>query len=382
MTHCIYVLDNTVENLETIKDSFDPDLYDVHCFSSGSQYLEHLNENKPDLVLLDVCQDGMTGFEVCSEMMKKKKNRDIPVLFISDEDSVNDILKGFEVGGRDYVTRPIRPQMLRAKVDAMIKALAEKKSLESKVKNAKKSAFQAMEDSNQIGQIVRFMDNSTSIKNHEELADVIFDVMNSLNLAVKIMFHTSDGPVYFSLDETEDDTDKELLISSRETLEERLQYSTRFVCTDDRITTSQENVSVLIVDPSNDETERGRLRDLLGSLTNAFEMRAVYLAQSIAKDRRKELVSNMLRLTFDSVGHIESTFRRYEKTTTSVMEELTLGMQDCLSQLSLTEQQEKLLLSHVDKSMSQFSSLYSESSVIDSSFSQIIEGLKEFSNHT
>ena len=88
---------------------------------NGIQTLKIMEHIKPNLILLDVAMPQMDGFELCGILKNDPLTREIPVIFISAFDSPDDITKGFSVGGEDYITKPFDPDVLLAKVNAIIR---------------------------------------------------------------------------------------------------------------------------------------------------------------------------------------------------------------------------------------------------------------------
>lgn len=95
--------------------------YKIFIAQSGEDALEKLeNSNRPDLILLDIMMPGMSGYEVCRHLKKDEQYPDIPVIFISALTKTSDIVKGFEVGGVDYVTKPFQPDEVKTRVKTHI----------------------------------------------------------------------------------------------------------------------------------------------------------------------------------------------------------------------------------------------------------------------
>ena len=74
------------------------------------------SENPPDLILLDLIMPGLDGYEACRRLKDDERTRDIPVIFLTAKTGEEDETKGFEVGAVDYVTKPIRPIVVNARV--------------------------------------------------------------------------------------------------------------------------------------------------------------------------------------------------------------------------------------------------------------------------
>jgi len=93
--------------------------YDISVALTGEDALEALEDEVPDLVLLDIVMEGMSGIEVCEIMRENKRTKNIPVLFVT---ATNDAFKSVtdRIGGNDLLGKPFRPDILKQKVQALI----------------------------------------------------------------------------------------------------------------------------------------------------------------------------------------------------------------------------------------------------------------------
>lgn len=82
----------------------------------GEQALKYLELVKPDLILLDIMMPKMDGYEVCNRLKQNIDLKDIPVIFLTAKSGIEDIVKGFEVGGVDYVSKPFNVIELKARI--------------------------------------------------------------------------------------------------------------------------------------------------------------------------------------------------------------------------------------------------------------------------
>ena len=95
--------------------------YDISAAVDGEGALDQVAQEAPDLILLDVTMPGMDGYEVCSIIKSNPKTKDIPVLFLSANTDAESVVKGFDVGGVDYITKPYRPREVLARVETHLK---------------------------------------------------------------------------------------------------------------------------------------------------------------------------------------------------------------------------------------------------------------------
>ncbi|MHC5078617.1 MAG: response regulator, partial [Planctomycetota bacterium] len=90
--------------------------YRVLTAADGREVLQQIEDRLPDLFVLDITMPEMDGLQVCRHLKGEDRTRQIPVIFISAMDETDDILRGFEVGAADYITKPVTPAVVLARV--------------------------------------------------------------------------------------------------------------------------------------------------------------------------------------------------------------------------------------------------------------------------
>ncbi|MBN1179397.1 MAG: response regulator [Anaerolineae bacterium] len=113
----ILVVDDTPANLRFLSQMLSEQGYKVRPTRSGQLALDAVRAAAPDLVLLDVKMPELDGYEVCARLKSDPHTRDIPVIFISAMDEVEDKIKAFDAGGVDYVTKPFHFEEVLARVE-------------------------------------------------------------------------------------------------------------------------------------------------------------------------------------------------------------------------------------------------------------------------
>lgn len=112
----ILVVDDISENLELLVKMLGDLNYTVRPVLSGETALQAARSKTPDVILLDVSMPGMDGYETCAALKADPKTAGAPVIFVSAMDDVIDKVRGFEVGGIDYVTKPLQIEELDARL--------------------------------------------------------------------------------------------------------------------------------------------------------------------------------------------------------------------------------------------------------------------------
>lgn len=103
----ILLVDDMPENLLVLIESFTVRGFEVAVAQSGEETFEIIPLFQPDIVLLDVMMPGMDGFEICRQLKHNHETKEIPVIFMTALSDTTSIIKAFDVGGVDYVTKPL-----------------------------------------------------------------------------------------------------------------------------------------------------------------------------------------------------------------------------------------------------------------------------------
>jgi putative two-component system response regulator len=119
----ILIVDDTRANLDVLVGALQ-DRYRLSIALSGEGALRIIQNNPPDLILLDIMMPGMDGYEVCRRLKADPATREIPVMFLTALDQVQNKTTAFEVGGADYVTKPFEILEVRARVESLLRAKA------------------------------------------------------------------------------------------------------------------------------------------------------------------------------------------------------------------------------------------------------------------
>ena len=116
----LLVVDDQALNIRLLHELFRED-FDVYMATDGLQAISKAQDLAPDLILLDVVMPGMDGFEVCLRLKEDPKTNHIPVIFITSHFDEADEVRGFELGGSDFIHKPINPVITHARVNTHLK---------------------------------------------------------------------------------------------------------------------------------------------------------------------------------------------------------------------------------------------------------------------
>ncbi|MCL6267170.1 hybrid sensor histidine kinase/response regulator [Flagellimonas myxillae] len=135
----ILAVDDEQLNLELLRFILERNDYEFEGTSDDDYFFELLETRKPDLILLDVIMPRIEGFELCEKIKGFESYRGIPIIFLTGKVNVQDKVKGFEVGGVDYVTKPFNEQELIARIQTHVELIRAKNQIEEQAQNLKQS---------------------------------------------------------------------------------------------------------------------------------------------------------------------------------------------------------------------------------------------------
>ncbi len=115
----VLVADDSPTSRRVVQTHIERMGHEVLVAEGGDQALEMFLDRRPDLVLLDVIMPGRSGFDIAREMRQSRRHDWIPIIFLSGMIKDQDIADGIDAGGDDYLTKPVNPVVLRAKMLAM-----------------------------------------------------------------------------------------------------------------------------------------------------------------------------------------------------------------------------------------------------------------------
>lgn len=114
----VLIVDDVLDNLAVLHDALDESGFTVLVANSGFKALQIAKDTQPDIILLDAVMPEMDGFLVCVKLKENIETRHIPVIFMTGLTEAESVAAAFEAGGTDYVTKPIRPKEVLARISS------------------------------------------------------------------------------------------------------------------------------------------------------------------------------------------------------------------------------------------------------------------------
>jgi len=139
--HLILIIDDNQQNLQILQLMLEKADYRVNSCSSAVDAIHYLRDTLPEIILLDISMPDMDGYELCSMLKKNPSLKEIPVVFVTGLANEDNIVKAFDTGAADYITKPFKMAELLARVKLQLELKKTKEKLEeAKLKSEEKAA--------------------------------------------------------------------------------------------------------------------------------------------------------------------------------------------------------------------------------------------------
>jgi len=364
--HTVMIVDDVESNRMLLKMILEDD-YTIQECESGAECLDMIKQNLPDIVLLDVNMPGLSGYEVCTEIRKNKASATLPVIFISALDTVEERLAGFEAGGSDYITKPIKPEHVLDRVKYFIDHQAETNQAKTDANTAMQVAMEAMTSSSELGQIIEFVKSAQDVNTLEGIGKKFCQIAKNFGLKASTLIHSS--PSIF-INCAPDSMEARVLGKFKQTKE-------RIVSIGIRTIINSPDIGILISNmPVEDESRYGRLKDHLAVLSSICEGRIKAIkAEMQVKDQRREILSSITKMTEEQVEKFNTKLKLHDERSRQVMLDMITELEAKLFTLGLDEDQEQQLMMLAYAASERLEEMKKDTKELEGELVIILEGL-------
>lgn len=364
----ILAVDDEPFNLEIIEEILEELDFELQVATSGPECLNMVEGYMPQVILLDVSMPQMNGYEVCKALKANQNTAHIIVVFVSARGTVEERMEGYSVGAEDYIVKPFGHDELKSKLKNLNQVLVEKQSLEKQVEDATSTAFNAMANSSEMGQIVNYVENIGFINDPQELGKALIDCLQSFDLQSNVEFRESNEISHFALNGLCSPIVVELF--------EMLKNKGRLHEFSHRILVNYELISLLILNmPDHDPDKHGHIRDHVCFIVSVTEqqLRAITTKKMLEAQQAK---LNAVASTVHSKFHgLISLLNDNRQNNEKVFKQLQEELEERIPSMGLDEDQEVFIYKKVDETIQ--NSVAREESVVQvkAAFAEIEQDL-------
>lgn len=163
----VLIVDDTIYNIQLLSLMLIRQGYKVERASSGLEALGKVNQQLPDIILLDIRMPDINGYEVCTRLKSNPATKDIPIIFISSIEEASDIVEAFSVGGVDYISKPFQLIEVLARIETHLRLCSLQKRLQAQNEQLQLSSEMLSRSLNQERELSQMKTDFISVVSHE-----------------------------------------------------------------------------------------------------------------------------------------------------------------------------------------------------------------------
>ncbi|MEI5639511.1 MULTISPECIES: response regulator [unclassified Pseudoalteromonas] len=365
----ILAVDDEPFNLEIIEEILEDLDFELQTVESGPACLEVVEDFDPQVILLDVSMPKMNGYEVCKAIKENPNTQHIIVMFVSARGSVEERMEGYSVGAEDYIVKPFGQGELKAKLSHLGQLLQEKDLLAQQVEDATSTAFSAMANSSEMGQIVNYIEQIGNIETLPKLAEALCQCLRGLGLNCNMEIRLEGQLHHFASTGVCSPIVIELF--------EILRNKGRLHEFTNRILVNYPMLSILILNmPDDDPDKHGRLRDHICFIASVTEQQLLAIATKRKLAQQHDDLEEAITMVQSKFNNMIALLDKNRQENERVFRALQEMFEERIPTMGLDEDQELFIYRNVDKAIQ--SSVAREESVqeIKTAFHDIEEDLK------
>ena len=339
----ILIVDDLTSDIKLVMECLKDD-YQLSAATSGEKAIELAAENNPDLILMDVSMPSMNGYDACKHILRHQHAN---IIFLSANDRTDEILRGYDAGGIDYLIKPFKPDILREKIAYALKR-------DHSLVESSSSHYQATNLLKWLGESIN---QTKDISSQADIPHIFVNACKVLNLKVCIQCHSNLGVF-------EAGHQGSLSKLESEILTRQLQEEGNYFESAQGLFITFEAVALLVKNPPESFEELEHLREALTSLAEAANALLHQLDRSIATAQSEQQAQNNqakcaeLNALLDSMEeHIRHQSDK-KQLNVKLIENVLAKVEESFVDLGLTYNQEKILLSilhaGIDQSVNQY----------------------------
>jgi CheY-like chemotaxis protein len=343
--------------------------FQVTAATSADDALQMISDNIPDIVLMDINMPGTDGYVACGILKSSPETAEIDVIFLSSNDSTDEVLKGFNAGASDYLVKPYAPLILLSKIKACCQRRQDLKKLADAAKYAGSVAMSAMSDTGDLGTIVNFLRTSFSIKSAEDLCSEICSTLSAFGLNACAHIYLEGTSVYTATDGLPSELEVSLIkriITSPEPI----------ITIGNRLLLIKPGVVLLVKNLPESSEKSSRIKDHLMILLEGIVAKVVSLnSQNKLNNLLSGNINRVIKDAETALIDIRQHQEVHKKQSIRIMEKMVAQVEASFFNMGLTDQQEDQLLEIMTTSVSEALQHFEEGLEMDNNISYIIDSL-------
>jgi len=339
------------------------------CANGGIEGLQRIRDELPDLVLTDIVMPDMNGYELCRCIKEDPQTSEIPVIFLSGNVSLENYMEGHDVGGEDFLNKPVQVAELRHMVAHTLRVTQERKRLAQDAQFAFSTAMVAMSSAAELGVVLHCISGSYTCRSYEQLADVVIAACAEYGLNACVRLHGRQG------------TQTRNRAGASSALEigilERISSFGRVVDFSHRTAINFDHITIMITDMPIDEPERyGRLRDHLAILAESINARILAMDDNLALAFKHRALADLVRQSQTALHEIDQHHRENQNDARLILNNMLTSVEQSFTHLGMTSSQEDYLSAQMRDAVHNVMDLLNQGLSIDEHLASVKSSLE------
>ena len=357
----LLIVDDSPDDIRFLMENLKDD-YSVLVATSGMEALETADSNADiSLILLDVTMPDLDGYSTCEKLKANPATQAMDVIFVTASSTLEEKLRGYDLGASDYLIKPVSPEELKKKVKLTIKRRRSQAKNQLRTEHAMQVARTAMLDAGNQGVIMTFLRESFRTRTLEEFGRLVINSVARFDLESSVQLRSRLRTYNCSSQEPVTPLETELLDMVRNT--------ERIITHGKRLVLNFGNITLLVKNMPEDEMVVGRLRDHLALLMEGASSRLTAISHHAE-------VQKLVEHTLDSMGQALEIQKDHRTRMVDITDEIKERLQPVFVEQHMSDSQEDAVMNVVDDGHRQALSLFEQSKRMDSLIRTLLEQLK------
>ena len=319
----------------------------------------------PDILFLDIEMGcGIDGYEVCRQLKAGEATRQMPVVFLSSHDSLDDRLRAYDAGGGDFMAKPSLPAELLRKAGLAIAHKRREETLAAEGRSSAELAAAALVSLDDSGITLKFSRGALGAGTLEELAQLTIAAMGAFGIACHVQLRSPGQTLTL--------TPRGQASPLEASVIEMSQRIDRIFSFGNRLIINYDSVSLLVPNmPVADTDLCGRIRDQAAIMAEIGELAMANIQLRADAQARTGELRQLANVSSKTIG----VYRELQVKTRVEFESMANAIESMYNHLGLTNKQEYTISDTVRGAIARVLELYESSSELDQNFTDIIAGL-------
>ena len=342
--------------------------FDIETASTGEEALKICKEHRPDLVLLDIMMPDMDGYETCRKI---REFTDIPIIFVTANNTLDIHLTAFDAGGDDIITKPVVKEILLRKVSLAIQRQNEKNNLTSEKDSLQSMAMNFLSAVGESGVLQQFMQASLICGSSEMLGNNLVEAIQKFGLDCSVLIRMDNAYSIHSAYSEPNEIERSVLEQSV-TMGRIFQFKQKLVVNYDQVSVIVNNM------PTEDPEKAGRVRDNITMLTEMTDTLCGNVSMRQTSHSRAEQFQVAMTTGFYEIESLREMSRRTQVDTRILLEEQIDNIDSIFEWLGTSTDQEATINQTMQASVERILTLMESARISsDEKFDKVLASLRE-----